>query len=91
MSWRTDLLTAALGTVLMLGSAAAAQEHHRDRQCAERIRRVEWQLRRDIERHGYYSPQARHRRAEIRRLRERCGFRHNRRRDFGDDRNDRRP
>ena len=85
-SWRATLLGAALGGAMLLGGAllpggtAQAQNQH---QCQERLRREEWRLERDIERHGFYSRQAQRDRTRIRELRDRCRFerRHGRRWD----------
>ena len=86
MRWKVSLLTAALGGVLLLGGAASAQARERDRECRARLRGEESKLERDIERHGFFSRQAEHRREKIRGLREGCRFegRFNRRRDNDD-------
>ena len=93
-SWKATLLRAALGGAMLLGGAllpggtAQAQDRH---QCFERLRREEWRLERDIERHGFHSRQAQRDRRRIHELRDRCRFerRHDRRWDGNRDRGDR--
>ena len=93
-SWRATLLGATLGGAMLLGGAllpggtAQAQDRH---QCFERLRREEWRLERDIERHGFHSRQAQRDRRRIHELRDRCWFerRHDRRWDGNRDRGDR--
>ncbi len=89
------LLNAALGGAVLLGGillpSATAQARDGDDQCFQRIRNEEFKLQRDIDRHGFFSRQAEHRRAKVRELRERCAFGHRGRfRGDGDhDRDDR--
>ncbi len=85
------LATLILGGALMLGGATSAEAHNRE-QCGRRIERAEWKLDEAIQRHGYYSPQADHRRHELWEARERC-WRQNREwsehhRRWREDRND---
>ncbi len=93
-SWRAALLRAALGGAILLGGAllpsGTAQAQGRQ-QCFERLRREEWRLERDIERHGFRSRQAQRDRRRIHELRERCRFerRHDRRWDGDRDWDDR--
>ena len=75
MNWKAALFVGALGGVLLLAGTPPAQARDRDRGCAQRIRQTEWKLRRDIQRHGYFSRQAAHRREQLRRVREQCFFR----------------
>ena len=95
MNWRTALRTTALGAAMLLGGAmlpgATAQARDWNDRCGQRIRQQEWKLRRDIERHGYNSRQARHDRHELNELRQHCrNERRNWRRGDGDnDRDDR--
>lgn len=77
-TWKAMLLRSALGGATLLGgmllSSGVVQAHERDSRCFERIRREQWKLERDIERHGIFSRQAEHRRWRMRELRDRCGF-----------------
>jgi len=93
MRWKTSLLGAALGGAVLLGGillpSVPAQARDRDDQCFRRIRNEESKLRRDIDRHGFFSRQAEHRREQIRGLRERCFLETNHRHFRGDrDRDD---
>jgi hypothetical protein len=73
----------------MLVTSGTALARDWDNGCGQRIRNEEWKLRRDIDRHGFYSRQARHDRQRIAELREGC--RVNQRHWRGDgDRDDRR-
>ena len=80
------------GMLLTSGTAQAAD-------CRERIRNEEWKLQRDVNRHGFFSGQARHDRQRIAELREGCRANHGwrdrddrrwRRGDGDNDRDDRR-
>ena len=85
MTLRRLLLASALGAAFLFASAGRAQAHDT---CVDRIHKEEHKLQRDINKHGYYSRQAQHRREQISRLRSQCGgFRDNRRGRF--DRRDR--
>ncbi len=86
-SWKTVLAGAMLAGALLLGGVSPAQA--RDT-CYERIRRAQWKLERDIERHGYYSRQADHRRRELWKVRQRCGGANRWRQQGWDDDNARR-
>lgn len=95
MSWRTTLLGAVLGGMVLLGGASAAQA--RDN-CENRIRKEQRDLDRAIRKHGFYSRQANEERQELRRAQARCGFfdhgdrrwrRRDRDRDHDRDRDDR--
>jgi hypothetical protein len=74
MRWKTNLLSAALSGVMLLGGitllGAAAQA--RDRDSCRDISSEERDLQRNIRHHGYYSRQAEHERREIAQLRARC-------------------
>ncbi len=70
--WQASLLTTALGGIFLIGGPSVAQARDSDRQCHDRIRNEELKLRRDIDRHGFNSRQARHDRAKLEDLRERC-------------------
>lgn len=93
MRWRTSLLGAALGGAVLLGGillpSVPAQARDRDDQCFQRIRNEESKLQRDIDRHGFFSRQAEHRREKIRGLRERCFLGTNHRHFRGDGDRDR--
>ncbi|OLE87650.1 MAG: hypothetical protein AUG07_00575 [Acidobacteria bacterium 13_1_20CM_2_60_10] len=67
----TALATAALGGFLLLAGVPNAQAHDRNA-CYRRMQKAEWKLNEAIERHGYYSRQAEHRRHDLREARERC-------------------
>lgn len=67
----TALATAALGGFLLFAGASSAQAHDRY-DCYRRIQKAEWKLDEAIQRHGYYSRQADHRRHDLREARERC-------------------
>lgn len=69
----TTLLAAAFGAFLLVGGAAPTLAGDRDNGCRERIQKAEAKLRREIDRHGEHSRQARKRRNELERVRERCG------------------
>jgi hypothetical protein len=78
--------------LLTSGTAQAAD-------CRERVRNEEWKLQRDVNRHGFFSRQARHDRQRIAELREGCRVNHGwrdrddrrwRRGDGDNDRDDRR-
>lgn len=75
MRWKTNLLSAALSGVMLLGGitllSAAAQARDRDRSCRD-ISREERELQRNIRRHGFFSPQAQHDRRELARMRADC-------------------
>lgn len=77
--WRTALLTTALGGAMVLGGALLPGGTARADDCYNRVRSEQWKLERDIQRHGYYSRQARHRRERI--LELRAGCRNERRHD----------
>src|SRR5439155_23754485 len=66
----TALATAALGGFLLLAGVPNAQGHDRNAGY-RRMQKAEWKLYEAIERHGYYSRQAEHRRYELREARER--------------------
>ena len=70
---KTTLFAAALGVAFVFGGTATARAN--DRNCAERIRSEQWQLERDIARHGFLSRQTQHRRGRIARLERECSFR----------------
>ena len=95
MNWRMALRTAALGVTMLLGVSllpgATAQARDRSDRCYERISKQEGKLRRDIERHGYNSRQARNDRHELNELRQGCRVqgRNWRRGDGDNDRDDR--
>jgi len=82
MNWKRNLLRAALGGTLMLGAALLPSGTAQARDCSDRVRSEEIKLRRDIERHGFFSRQAAQRREKLNELRERCA-QENRRRFFG--------
>lgn len=94
MSWKRNLLPAALSGALLLGgitlSSTTAQARDKDRGCRD-VSREERELQRNIRRYGFLSPQAQHDRRELARMRESCE-RGNRRfwgRDGDHDRDDR--
>ncbi len=95
MNWRTALRATALGGTMLLGvsllPSATAQARDRNDRCYERISKQERKLRRDIERHGYNSRQARNDRHELNELRQGCRVqgRNWRRGDGDNDRDDR--
>lgn len=70
MNWKSGVCAAVLGAGLLLAGASSAQA----RDCYHQIRREEEKLARDIRKHGFYSRQAEHRRIQLSRLRDRCGF-----------------
>lgn len=69
--WRMTLLTAAFGGFLLFGAAGRADARDFEK-CQRRIDKEEWKLQREINRHGFYSRQAEHKRHELRDARERC-------------------
>ncbi len=73
-------LTGVLGAAAFLFAGAGTAKADR---CNEnKVRNEQWQLQRDIQRHGFFSRQAQHRREKIQRLRQQCGgFGWNRDRD----------
>jgi hypothetical protein len=84
---RAALATAALGGLLFVAGAPAANAADRDN-CERRIAKADYKLHEAIEHHGYYSRQAEHWRHERREAYERCeryGYRYHDR----DDRDDR--
>ena len=84
MNWKAGLAGLSLGAAALLFGAGTAQADN----CSQRLQREEWQLHRDISRHGIFSRQARHRQERIERLRWQCSnFRGDRR--FDRDRFDR--
>jgi hypothetical protein len=85
MNWKRNLLRAALSGTLLLGAALLPSGTALARDCSDRIRSEEIKLRRDIERHGFFSRQAAHRREKLNELRESCA-RENRRFFSGRDR-----
>lgn len=68
---RLALATAALSGFLLFAGAANAQPRDSSK-CQRRIDRAEWKLEEAIQRHGFYSRQANHRRNDLRQERERC-------------------
>ena len=77
MNWKTALAGFSLGAAMLFAGAGTARADN----CFERLQREQWQLRREISRHGFYSNQARHRRERIEQLRWQCNaFRNNDRR-----------
>ena len=78
MNWKAGLAGISLGATALLFGAGTAQADD----CFRRLQREEWQLHRDVARHGVFSRQARHRRENIERLRWQCSnFRGDRRFD----------
>lgn len=80
MNARTLLVAAALGSAVFFAGAGSAEAHYGrydrfDRNCARKISREEDRLQREIRRHGYFSRQARHRRARLAQLYRQCGAR----------------
>jgi len=70
--FRTSAMAAVvLGGFMILVGASSAQAYDRD-DCRRKVDRAEWKLNQEIERHGYYSRQANHRRHELQAARERC-------------------
>lgn len=70
---RKLFLTGVLGAAFLLAGAGTAQADH-DRNCGNRVRNEQYKLQREIQRHGYYSRQAQHRREGLLRLRRQCGI-----------------
>ncbi|GEM_PF-1854539 len=85
MNWKTVLRSTALVGAMLLGGALLPGATAQARDCYDRIRDQEWKLQRDIERHGYYSRQARHDRHELGELRQSCRFEGRRDRRWGGD------
>jgi hypothetical protein len=80
---RAALATAALGGLLFVVGAPAANAADRDN-CERRIAKADYKLHEAIEHHGYYSRQAEHWRHERREAYERCeryGYRYHDRDD----------
>ncbi len=97
--WKGALLHAALGGAMLLGGMLFTSGTAQAADCRERIRNEEWKLQRDVNRHGFFSRQARHDRQRIAELREGCRANHSwrdrddrrwRRGDGDNDRDDRR-
>ncbi len=74
--WKGALLHAALGGAMLLGSMLLTSGTAQAADCRERIRNEEWKLQRDVNRHGFFSRQARHDRQRIAELREGCRVNH---------------
>ncbi len=69
---KATLLAAALGGLLLLGSATPTQARDRDDKCAQRIHKAEEKLEREIHRHGEHSRQARNSRRNLEKARASC-------------------
>ncbi len=81
MNWKAGLAGLSFGAAVFFAGAGTAQADD----CFRRLQREEWQLHRDISRHGVFSRQARHRRESLERLRWQCSnFRGDRRFDRRD-------
>ena len=74
MRWKTNLLSAALSGVMLLGGITllGATAQARDRDGCRDISSEERELQHNIRRYGYYSSQAQHERRELDRLRANC-------------------
>ncbi len=72
--------SAVLFSLVFFTGAPRAAAHDWDK-CQRRIEKAEFKLHREIERHGWYSRQAQHRRRELREARERCWRENHRWRD----------
>jgi hypothetical protein len=75
MKFKSTLLAAFLGALVMFGSAGIAQASGADRYdaCARRIFNEQRALDRAIEHHGLYSRQAEHARLDLEKARAACG------------------
>ncbi len=68
---KATVAVAALGGFLMLTGTPAARANE-ESECRERIVRADHRLHEAAEKHGWDSPEARHRRVELKEARERC-------------------
>lgn len=74
MRWKTSLLGAALGGAVLLGGILLSGTTAQAANCADRISKQESKLRRDIERHGFFSRQAENDRSKLQSARASCGY-----------------
>jgi hypothetical protein len=74
--WKSILLVAALGAVLLAGGVPRTQAA--DTECHERIRRAEEKLQKAVDRHGEHSNQAEKCRRELEEAKNSCHDDHDR-------------
>jgi hypothetical protein len=73
MSWNRNLLKAALGSVVLVGSLALLSVPAQA-DCYSSLRNKSFDLEKAIDRHGAWSSQAAHERNELRQQELKCGY-----------------
>lgn len=69
-----SLKAAVLGLTMLIGTAVPALAYDRDDYCYRNVRKAEWRLNRAVNRHGWASREAQHRRRELARMRAHCRY-----------------